>query len=100
MSNRSFINRAAEKGGQRLVFGRIVAALLVVGLQLVEHGVDRLVGIGSLALPLHGIEIIHIGRIGLFIVPEQTHRISRLEGSLSLTRFLHANRYPLRSKTL
>src|SRR6202044_30785 len=79
MSNRSFINRAAEEGRQRLVVGRIVAAFLVVGLQLVEHGVHRRVGIGSLALPLHGIEIIHVGRIGLFIVAEQTHRISRLE---------------------
>src|SRR5258708_15851407 len=101
MSNRSFINRAAEERGQRLVVGRVVAQLtgirLVGRFERVEHGVDRLVRIGSLALPLHRVEIVHIGLIGLFIVAEQTHRISRL---FCLTRFLHANRYPLRSKTL
>src|SRR5260370_41369338 len=101
MSNRSFINRAAEERRQRLVVGRVVAQLtgirLVGRFERVEHGVDRLVRIGSLALPLHRVEIVHIGLIGLFIVAEQTHRISRL---FCLTRFLHANRYPLRLKTL
>src|SRR6266567_5738641 len=83
MSNRSFINRAAKKRRQRLVVGRVVAAVLGVipslvgGLQLIQHGVHRLVGIGGLALTLDRVEIVHIGRIGLFIVAEQTHRISR-----------------------
>src|SRR6266568_8652155 len=83
MSNRSFINWAAKERRQRLVVGRIVAAVLGVvpglvgGLQLIQHGVHRLVGIGGLALTLHRVEIVHIGRIGLFIVAEQTHRISR-----------------------
>src|SRR5713226_9721092 len=85
MSNRSFINRAAEERRQRLVVGRVVAqnpaARFVGGFQRIEHGVDSLVGIGGLALPLHHVEIVHIGRIGLFIVAEQTHRISSLEDS-------------------
>src|SRR6476469_5683482 len=104
MSNRSFINRAAEERRQRLVVGRVVArnrvVRLVVRRELIEHSVHRLVGIGGLALALHGVEIGHVGRVGLFIVAEQTHRISRLPGSSYLTRFLHANRYPLRLKTL
>jgi len=48
----------------------------------VEHGIHRLVGIGRLASALHGVEIVHVGLIGLFIVAEQTHRIFRLENSL------------------
>src|ERR1700689_4097780 len=76
MSNRSFINRAAEKGRQRLVVGRLLAAFLVVSFQLVEHGIHRLAGIGGLALTLHGVDIIHVGRVGLFIVAEHAHRIS------------------------
>ena len=47
----------------------------------IEHRIDSLIGIGGLALPLHRVEIVHIGLIGLFIVAEQTHRISRLEDS-------------------
>src|ERR1700690_882611 len=78
ISNRSFINRAAEERRQRLVAGRVVArclvAYLVGRLQCVEHGVDRLVGIGGLALALHGVEVVHIGLIGLFIVAEHIHR--------------------------
>src|SRR5258708_14189805 len=79
MSNRSFINRAAEERRQRLVVGRVVAFMvgLVGGFELIEHGVHRLVGIGDLALTLHRVAIIHVGRIGLFIVAEQTHRIFR-----------------------
>src|SRR3984893_238464 len=104
MSNRSFINRAAEERRQRLVVGRVVAqspaARFVGCFERIEHGVHCLVGIGGLALPLHRVEIVHIGRIGLFIVAEQAHRIFRLKNSSRLTRFLHANRYPLRSKTL
>src|ERR1700730_6793193 len=92
MSNRSFINRAAEEGRQCLVLGRVVAQRPVAGfvgrLQRVEHGVDRLVGIGGLALALHGVEIIHIGLIGLFIVAEQTHRSRTL-----LSDVLNANVY-------
>src|ERR1700730_2208320 len=104
MSNRSFISRAAEERRQRLVVGRVVAqnfaACLVGRFERIEHRVDSLIRVGDLALPLHRIEIVHIGQIGLFIVAEQTHRISRLEDSFCLTRFLHANRYLLRSKTL
>src|SRR6516164_8074891 len=78
MSNRSFINFAAEERRERLVVGRIVARRLVAclagRLQRVEHGVDCLVRIGRLALTLHGVEIIHIGLIGLFVVAEQAHR--------------------------
>src|ERR1700742_5000283 len=73
MSNRSFINRAAEERRQRLVVGGVVAPCLVGGLELVEHGVHRLVGIGDLALPRHLVEVIHIGLIGLFIVAEHAH---------------------------
>src|SRR5450755_287797 len=80
MSNRSFIDRAAKEWRQRLVVGRIVLLLrtrLVGGLELIEHGLDGLVRISGLALPLHRVEIIHIGQIGLFIVAEQTHRMFR-----------------------
>src|SRR6195256_5106395 len=80
MSNRSFISRAAEERRQRLVVGRVVAqnfaACLVGRFERIEHRVDSPIRIGDLALPLHRIEIIHIGQIGLFIVAEQTHRIS------------------------
>src|ERR1700740_1705606 len=78
MSNRSFINRAAEERRQRLVVGRVVLidAGVVGGLERIEHGVHRLVGIGGLALPLHRVEEVHIGRIGLFIVAEQAHLVS------------------------
>src|SRR6195952_3368598 len=76
MSNRSFINRAAEERRQRLVVGGIVlpGAGSVGRFELIEHGVHRLVGIGDLALPLHRVEIVHIGLIGLFIVAEHAHR--------------------------
>src|ERR1700730_6750465 len=81
MSNRSFINRPAEERRQRLVVGGVVTRDrvpgLVGGFELIEYGVHCLVGIGDLALPLHGVEIVHIGRIGLFIVAKQAHRISR-----------------------
>src|SRR6266550_1209001 len=123
MSNRSFIDRAAEERRQGLIVGRVVlgqvilgqvlGARLVGGFELIEHGVDRFIGIGSLALPLHRVEIVHIGLIGLFIVAEQAHRTSNRERHFYLTRFLpqislrnlrkldrYANRYPLRSKTL
>src|SRR3981189_993825 len=80
MSNRSFISRAAEERRQRLVVGRVVAqdfaACLVGRFERIEHRVDSLIRIRDLALPLHRIEIIHVGQIGLFIVAEQTHRIS------------------------
>src|ERR1700687_2831521 len=91
MSNRSFINRAAEERRQRLVVGRVVAqrfiALFVGSFERIEHRVESLVGIGGLALPLHRVEIVHIGRIGLFIVAEQTHRISRLYKTLLFEAF-------------
>src|ERR1700687_3620392 len=91
MSNRSFINRAAEERRQRLVVCRIGGPPLVAGLwggfERTQHGVDSLVGIGGLALPLHRVEIVHIGRIGLFIVAEQTHRISRLYKTLLFEAF-------------
>src|ERR1700694_2778217 len=75
MSKRSFIDRAAEERRKGLVVGRVLfGASLVGGLKHIEHGNDRLFRIGGLALPLHGIEIVHIGPIGLFIVAEQTHR--------------------------
>src|SRR6201999_2769839 len=35
--------------------------------------IHRLVRIGGLALPLHRVEVGHIGLIGLLIVAEQTH---------------------------
>src|SRR3979409_1109916 len=80
MSNRSFISRAAQDRRQRLVVGRVVAqnfaACLVGRFESIEHRVDSLISIRDLTLPLHRIEIIHIGQIGLFIVAEQTHRIS------------------------
>src|SRR3981189_2186156 len=79
MSNRSFINRAGEERRKRLVVGRVVPLGLVGGLELIEHGVHRLVGIGDLALPLHRVDIVHVGLIGLFIVAEHAHRISDLE---------------------
>src|SRR6266849_1018122 len=86
MSNRSFINRTAEEGRQRLVVGRVVLldAGFVGCFERIEHGIHRLVGIGGLALPLHRVEIIHIGLVGLLIVAEQTHRISE---TLSLDAF-------------
>src|SRR5258708_7659051 len=91
MSNRSFISRAAEERRQRLVVGRVVAqnfaACLVGRFERIEHRVDSLIRIGDLALPLHRIEIIHIGQIGLFIAAEQTHRISRLEDSFLCDAF-------------
>src|SRR5882757_9157836 len=91
MSNRSFISRAAEERRQRLVVGRVVAqifaACLVGRFERIEHRVDSLIRIGDLALPLHRIEIIHIGQIGLFIAAEQTHRISRLEDSFLFNAF-------------
>src|SRR6266481_460677 len=91
MSNRSFISRAAEERRQRLVVGRVVAqnfaACLAGRFERIEHRVDSLIRIGDLALPLHRIEIIHIGQIGLFIAAEQTHRISRLEDSFLCDAF-------------
>ena len=36
---------------------RFASPRLVGGLQLIEHGIHRLVGIGGLALALHGVEI-------------------------------------------
>src|SRR6266404_4807192 len=91
MSNRSFISRAAEERRQRLVVGRVVAqnfaACLAGRFERIEHRVDSLIRIGDLALPLHRIEIIHIGQIGLFIAAEQTHRISRLEDSFLFDAF-------------
>src|SRR4029079_19009769 len=77
MSNRSFIDRAAEERRKRLVVGgviRFLGACLVGGLELIEDGVHRLVGRGGPSLPLHRVEIVHVGLIGLFIVAEQTHR--------------------------
>src|SRR5437763_17131837 len=78
MSNRSFIDRAAEERRQCLVVGRVVwlGAGVVGGLELIEHGAQDRVGIGGVALPLHRIEIVHVGLIGLFIVAEQTHQTS------------------------
>src|SRR4051794_16412644 len=75
MSNRSFIDRAAEERRKRLVVGGIIlfGTGPLIGLERIEDGVDRLVGIGSLALPLHRVEVIHIGLIGLFIVAQQAH---------------------------
>src|ERR1700693_1539858 len=100
MSNRSFINRAAEEGRQRLVAGRVVAQLLVAcpvdRLQRVEHGVDRLVGIGDLALALHGVEIVHVGLIGLFIVAEHTHWKTLLFDAFQFDAFSKREPVPLR----
>src|SRR5271169_6148369 len=101
MSNRSFTNwhLAAEEGRQRLVVGGIVAHRLDAGLvgflQSVEHSIDRFVGIGRLSLALHGIEIIHIGLIGLFIVAEHTHLNSRLALEDVLTLDAFSSREPL-----
>src|SRR5437588_941366 len=80
MSGWSFIDRAAEERRKRLVVGGIVrlGPRSFVGLELIEDGVHRLVGIGGLALPLHRVEVVHVGLIGLFIVAEQTHRTSDL----------------------
>src|SRR4051812_29926032 len=82
MSNRSFINRAAEEWRQGLVVGGIVAQSLAVrfigGLDRIKRGVHRLVRIGGLALSFHRVEIVHVCLIGLFIVAKQAHRISRL----------------------
>src|ERR1700743_1609110 len=84
MSDRSFIatNRGAEERRERLVVGRVVtldlAARFTGGLQRIEHRIYRLVGIGNLALTLHGVEILHVGAVGLFIVAEHAHRTSRL----------------------
>src|SRR6266568_1136001 len=81
MSGRSFIDRAAEERRKRLVVGGIgrFGPSPLIGLELVEHGVHSLVGIGGLALPLHRVEVVHIGLVGLFIVAEQTHRTSRFQ---------------------
>src|SRR4051794_21461593 len=81
MSGRSFIDRAAEERRKRLVAGGVVrlGPRPLIGLELIEHGIHRLVGIGGLALPLHRVEIVHVGLIGLFIVAEQTHRASDLK---------------------
>src|SRR5258708_5478585 len=80
MSGGSFIDRAAEERRKCLVVGGIVrlGPRSFVGLELIEHSVHRLVGIGGLALPLHRVKVIHVGLVGLFIVAEQTHRISDL----------------------
>src|SRR5260370_10964021 len=86
MSNRSFINRAAEERGQRLVVGRVIAHNLAAGFvgrfERIEHRLDSLVGIGRLALPLHRVEVIHVGLISLLIVAEQTHGSSRLSDAV------------------
>src|SRR5436305_11500215 len=86
MSNRSFINRAADERRKRLVFGRvvaqIVAARFVGGLKRIEYRVYCLIGVGGLSLPLHRVQIVHVGLVSLFIVAEQTHRISRFEETL------------------
>src|ERR1700712_1580688 len=99
MSNRSFINRAAEERRQRLVVGGIVlpGAGSVGGFELIEHGVHGLVGIGGLALPLHRVEIVHVGLVGLFIVAQQAHRIS-CRKILFSDAVLRPNRYPFRLK--
>ena len=60
-----------------------VEQLSEVNVEGVEHGIDRLVGIGRLALPLHGVEVIHVGLISLLIVAEQTHGSSRLSDAFS-----------------
>src|SRR5882724_12438009 len=75
MSGRSFIDRATEEGRQSLVVGGVVhfRPRLVGSFERVEHGIHRLVGIGGLALPLHRIDIIHVGLVGLFIVAEHAH---------------------------
>ena len=65
----------------------IEAARSLIGLELIEDGVHRLVGIGGLALPLHRVEIVHVGLIGLFIVAEQTHRTSDLAKRFYSTTF-------------
>src|SRR5437870_1519434 len=80
MSGQSFIDRAAEERRKRLVAGGVgrLGPRPLIGLELIEDGVHRLVGIGGLALPLHRVEVVHIGLIGLFIVAEQTHRTSDL----------------------
>src|SRR6266850_6043837 len=80
MSGRSFIDRAAEERRKCLVVGGIVrlGPRPFIGLELIEDSVHRLVGIGGLALPLHRVKVIHVGLVGLFIVAEQTHRISDL----------------------
>src|SRR5215475_14492771 len=87
MSNRSFIDRAAEERRQGLVVGRVVffGICQIVSLELVEHGVHGLIGIGSLALPRHRVEIIHVGLVGLLIVAKHAHRTSRKERVYSTT---------------
>src|SRR5437868_912538 len=86
MSSWSFINRAAEERRKRLVLGRVVAQIIaarfVGGLKRIEHRVHCLVGVDGLSLPLHRVEIVHVGLVSLFIVAEQTHRISRFEETL------------------
>src|SRR5205823_9546079 len=78
MSNRSFIDRAAEERRQCFVVSWVIlpGVRLVGGLKLIEHGAQDGVGLGGLALPLHRVEIVHIGLVGLFIVAEQTHQTS------------------------
>ena len=70
-----FINQRLTATGVSPSFDEMKDALNLKS----KSGIHRLVRIGSLALPLHGVEVIHVGLIGLFIVAEQTHRISRLE---------------------
>src|SRR5581483_3157839 len=88
MSERSFIDRAAEERRKRLVARRVVffgaLAGLILRLEFVQHGVDRLVGIGSLALLLHGIEEVHVGLIGPFIIAEHAHRSAPRTYSITL----------------
>src|SRR6516164_605652 len=79
MSNRSFVDRAADEGGQRLVVFRVVscAARPFGSGKAAELGVEGSFQTSSLALPLHRIEIVHIGLVGLVIVTQETHWLSR-----------------------
>ena len=85
MSGQSFINRTAEERRQGLVIGWVSRKFLPLPcrqLHRVEHGAIALSGSAArhgLALTLHRVEVVHVGLIGLFIVAEQAHRISRLE---------------------
>src|SRR5881394_2797636 len=92
MSNRSFINRAAQEWRKRLVFGRVVAQIVatrfVGGLKRIEYRVHCLIAVGGLSLPLHRDQIVHVGLVSLFIVAEQTHRISRFQETLRKNVFI------------
>src|SRR2546423_4250542 len=75
MSRGSLRGWGEEDGGRGLAVGGILlfGPGRLVAAERFGGGVARLGGIGRVSLPLHRVEVIHIGLIGLFIVAQQAH---------------------------